>query len=423
MATLLSPLLRLLFPGRHGRFVFTSQPVSPPTHPDSLNLYVHLPFCRRICPFCPYVKQTYERDTADAYRAALLRELDMWQSEWKSVPLASVYFGGGTPSMTPDIVDAVLSSVSSRLQPGAPVGVEVHPLDARPSVLASLRSSGVTMLSVGVQSFDDDVLRVLGRNYDGSTARNACSRALAAGFQTVDIDLIFAIPGQSTAAAARDVDEAISTGAGQVSAYPLIRFADTAFGATVGTRQAQPPSRRVQQDMLCTVVQQAGAAGYNRSSIWSFNRPGAARYTTVTREQFLGIGAGASSQMGEWFWLNTFSVPEYIRVAGSGKPPALATRLNEGDRMAYWFFWRCYDTVIDAARFRESFGRDLPGVVRVTLALLHKAGVVRWEGDTIRLTDRGAYLFHLIEQYYTHAYLEPLWAACRREAWPGPVRL
>ena len=127
--------------------------------------------------------------------------------------------------------------------------------------------------------------------------------------------------------------------------------------------------------------------------------------------------------MGDWFWLNTFSVPEYIRVAGNGDAPALATRLDEGARMAYWLFWRCYDTVIDTARFRVLFGRGMPGTIRAALALLRMAGLVRQEGDTRRLTDTGAYLFHLLEQEYTHAYLEKLWSACRREAWPHAVTL
>jgi len=110
-------------------------------------------------------------------------------------------------------------------------------------------------------------------------------------------------------------------------------------------------------------------------------------------------------------------------VAGTGEPPALATRLNEGDRMAYWLFWRCYDTAIDMARFRELFGRDAPPALRAALALLRTGGLARRNGNIIRLTDRGAYAFHLIEKAYTHAYLEKLWSACRHEAWPGPVRL
>jgi oxygen-independent coproporphyrinogen-3 oxidase len=423
MAPLLPQVLRMLFTGRRRRFAFTHQEVPLPPRPDDLNLYIHLPFCRHLCPFCPYVKQAFDRDTADAYRDALLRELDTWRHAWGPVPVASVYFGGGTPSMTPDIIEAVMSRLRCDLRPGAEVGVEAHPLDARPDVLRSLRACGVTMLSLGVQTFSDRLLRMLGRDYDSRRAREACESVLEAGFDGMDIDLIFAIPGQSVGEAMADVAAAIATGAGQVSAYPLIQFSDTPLAAHLKSAEARLPSRRTEQRMLQAVVQQARKAGYERSSIWSFNRPGAPRYTTVTRDAFVGIGAGASSRMGDWFWLNTFSAPEYIRVAGNGDPPALATRLDEGARMAYWLFWRCYDTVIDTVRFRTLFGRGLPGAIRATLALLQLTGLARIDGETIRLTDTGAYLFHLVEQAYTHAYLEKLWAACRREAWPGAVEL
>ncbi len=423
MRPLLPILLRTLFPERRGSFTFQRQDTPLPSRPEGVSLYVHVPFCRRVCHFCPYVKQVHDPDTAEAYRDALLRELERYLQGGQGAEFESVFFGGGTPSMTPEIVEAVMSRIRVNLRPATEVGVEVHPLDARPDRLRALRQSGVTMVSLGIQSFDDRTLAVLGRDYDSRTARAACANAVAEGFKCVDVDLIFALPGQSVEEVERDVAAAVFAGAGQVSAYPLIRFADTPLDGELRAAGLRLPSRRMQRRMLDAVVRTARRAGYERSSIWSFNRPGAPRYTTVTRDAFLGLGAGATSRLGEWFTVNTFSVPEYIRVAGNGEPPALATHLNEGDRMAYWLFWRCYDTDIDMARFRALFGRDAPRTIRAALALLGLSGMARREGDTVRLTERGAYAFHLIEQAYTHAYLEKLWAACRREDWPGAVRL
>jgi oxygen-independent coproporphyrinogen-3 oxidase len=175
--------------------------------------------------------------------------------------------------------------------------------------------------------------------------------------------------------------------------------------------------------MLNAVVRQARDAGYDRSSIWSFNRPGSARYTTVTRESFVGVGAGASSRFGDRFQVNTFDVNEYIEATRSGSPAALSTWMNEGDRMAYWLFWRCYDTSFDIDDFAQRFGRPVPGAVRTALQLLLALGLARRHGNSIRLTDCGAYLFHLVEKQYTHSYLEPLWAACRKHPWPECVRV
>ncbi len=421
---LLPPLLRLAFPEPHHAFDFVPPAHAMPSAPEGpLHLYVHLPFCRQICAFCPYVKQVYDVETAATYTDALLRELERYRQAWGAFGVASVYFGGGTPSLTPDIVERVLSWLQPNGGPGGEVGMEVHPLDAGAPLLRRLRDCGVTMVSLGVQTFNDRLLAVLGRGYNAGTAVAACQRALAEGFETVDIDLIFALPGQTLSEAVHDFATAASLGAGQISAYPLIQFADTPLAARLSSQGVRLPTRRAEERMLAAVVQQSRSAGYERSSIWSFNRPGAPRYTTVTRDSFLGIGAGASSRLGDRFQVNTFAVEEYIAATRSGIPAALSTRMNEGDRQAYWLFWRCYDTSIDTDRFRVLFGREMPAAVHASLSALRALGLVRREGPEYRLTDRGAYLFHLIEKEYTHSYLERLWSACRREAWPQQVRL
>lgn len=423
MGSPLPSTLRLLFPDRHSIFVFTRpDEMLPPPH-EPLNLYVHLPFCRSICAFCPYVKQVYNKHSASSYGEAVVRELDRYRHEWDDVAVASVYFGGGTPSMTPEIVESVLAWLSRNWGPSREVGIEVHPLDAQPDTLRRLHDSGVTMASLGVQTFNDRLLALLGRGYDASRARTACERVLTAGFDAADIDLIFALPGQTLDEAERDFTIAAAMGASQVSAYPLILFNDTPLAARLASAGVQLPSKRTEKRMLDALVRRARGAGYERSSIWSFNRPGAPRYTTVTRDSFLGIGAGASSRLGDRFRVNTFSVSDYIEASRAGSPAALETHMNEGDRMAYWLFWRCYDTSFDIDDFAQRFGRPMPGAVRTALQLLLALGLARRHGNSIRLTDRGASLFHLVEKQYTHSYLEKLWSACRREAWPKVVRL
>lgn len=374
--------------------------------------------------FCPYVKQVYEHDLARSYASALRQELQHYRNAWGTVPVASVFFGGGTPSMAPQIIMTVLETLEPGLCTDTEIGVEVHPLDATPDLMHSLRENGVTMISLGVQSFDDRLLHVLDRGYNARQARKACGHVLSAGFATTDIDLIFAIPGQSVQEALSDVSTALALGVEQVSSYPLIRFAHTALDPHLSRGDAALPSWREERAMLKALVQEARAAGYERSSIWSFNKPGASRYTTVTRNSFVGIGAGASSRMGDCFWVNTFAVPEYVQAAGRGGMRALATRLEEADRMAYWLFWRCYDTAIDNTSFTSLFGREMPRRIRAGLTLLKRTGLARpTPNDGLQLTDRGAYLFHLVEKQYTHAYLEKLWAACLEDAWPETVTL
>ena len=414
-------ILRLLVSGKTGPFVFEPQPVVLPSKPSSINLYVHLPFCRRLCPFCPYVKEVYEPATSTAYQQAIIKELESYRELWGEVNVESVYFGGGTPTLTPEIVIETLDWLKGKFRLGNEIGVEVHPLNASHSLLKSFKQSGVSLVSLGVQSFNDRLLKVLGRDYDSQQAEEACRRALEAGFAAADIDLIFAIPTQTREEVRADIKYAAELGAEQISTYPLISFSYLPFKRQMDRAKIALPGWREEREMLKIAVKTASEAGYQRTSVWSFNNPQAMRYTTVTKESFVGIGVSATTMMGDYFSVNTFSVPEYIRTAEKGLRPALATRLDTRDKMAYWLFWRGYDLAIDTDKLKTIFNRGLPFHIQGLFSLFSRLGAAKREGDTFYLNDRAAYLFHLIEKEYTHAYLERLWGACLKEAWPRRV--
>jgi len=333
----------------------------------------------------------------------------------------SVYFGGGTPTLTPEIITRTLAWIKGNFRLGSEIGVEVHPLNATPPILESLKKSGVSLVSLGVQSFNDRLLRVLGRDYDSQLAKEACQRVLGAGFATADIDLIFAIPTQTREEVKTDIEYACELGAEQISTYPLISFSYLPFKRQMDRAKIAMPGWRREREMLKVVVKTASEAGYQRTAVWSFNKPQAMRYTTVTKESFVGIGASATTMMGDYFAVNTFSVPEYIRAADKGLRPALATRLDTRDKMAYWLFWHGYDLAIDTDKLTSIFDRGLPSHIQGLLSLLCLLGAAKREGNTFYLTGRGAYLFHLLEKEYTHAYLERLWGAGLKEAWPRRV--
>lgn len=369
------------------------------------------------------MKEVYDPAVSAAYQEALLQELESYRRLWGDVNIESVYFGGGTPSMTPEIIERTLSWIAGNFHLGHEVGVEVNPLDAHPAVISSFKNSGVSLVSLGVQSFHDRLLGLLGRDYDGKLARQASERLLQAGFATVDADLIFAIPTQSRQEVEADVETACELGVDQISTYPLLYFSYAPLRKQLHQARVTTPSWWLERQMLAAIVKKTQEAGYRRTSIWSFNRPETIRYTTVTKDAFVGIGAGATSKIGDYFKLNTFSVAEYIKAMAEGSPLALATKLDAGDKMAYWFFWRVYDLDIDTSTFQSIFGQDLPRRVRALLSLLKLLGMTQRRGNTIRLTEMGAYIFHLIEKEYTHAYLETMWQACLQEAWPQRVVL
>ena len=364
------------------------------------------------------MKEPYNPEVSAAYQGAILKELESYRRLWGDINVESVYFGGGTPSMTPEIVEKTLSWLAGNFHLGREVGVEVHPTDAHPALLSSLKSSGVSLVSLGIQSFHDRLLNLLGRDYDGKMARQVCERLLQAGFATVDADLIFAIPTQSRQEVDADIETACELGVDQISTYPLLYFSFAPLREQLHKDRVTTPSWWLERQMLGAIVKKTQEAGYQRTSIWSFNKPETMRYTTVTKDAFVGIGAGATSKMGNYFKLNTFSVDEYIKAMADGSPLALATRLDDGDKMAYWFFWRAYDLAIDTSTFQSMFGQGMPYRVRTLLSLLKLLGMTLGE-ETPCFSPRRGLIFSTLLRKNTPT---PIWKPCgtpvsRR---PGP---
>jgi coproporphyrinogen III oxidase-like Fe-S oxidoreductase len=373
-----------------------------------VGLYLHVPFCSRICPFCPYNKVVPRPGQPERYFRALAEEIQRYL-EAGAAPASgfrSLYVGGGTPTLFPDLLDGVVA--------GLPVAgeraIEVLPTHATPARLADLQAMGFDAVSIGAQSFSDEVLRHLRRPHDGRSARAAVEAAVGR-FALVDVDLIVDVEldDQLAGAFLRDLEECFALGADQVSTYPLMRFGYTPFGA------AQHDRRR-EHEVLAEATRVAVAHGYERRSVWTFNRRGSATYTSITRRRFLGCGAGASSFLGQDFLVNHFGVGTYTDAVESGALPiARHLRLGAVGGIAYDAFWQAYAGRIDPAGLDPRHGHAQQ-VVTLALAPLVAAGLLRREPEgadgasTYRLTPRGFDRYHDMERWVTYQLIEPLWA-------------
>lgn len=384
----------------------------------SEHLYVHVPFCATLCPHCPYNKVRYTGDAARAYGAALARELRAYLARDDIPPVRSLYFGGGTPSLTPWIIGEAIDLVRPHLRADAEVGVEVHPRDCRPDRLAHLRELGVTRISVGVESFDDDILRLLGRGYTAAGAADALGAACAAGFECVDANLIYAIPGQRESDPAGDARRCLAAGVDQISAYPLFGFEHTPLGQAA-ERQTYGERGRVASARELAATCRAG--GLERTSVWSFTRPGVAPYSTVTHEDYVGFGAGAGSKVRGQFWFNTFSVGEYTRTDPPW--PALVMRATPRMLRLHWIYWQYYQLHIPAGRYRVLFGGDPGRDFAAGLWAAHALGWVRPDADGWRVTERGAIWGHRLQALFSLSSIDTMWSRCRDDPWPDEVRL
>src|SRR5690625_880471 len=200
-----------------------------------LSLYIHLPWCVRKCPYCDFNSHQAEHLPEAEYIAALERDLDRQLADRPEPrPLQSIFFGGGTPSLfSAPGIEAILNAVHRRMKlaDDAEITLEANPGTAEQRRFRDYRSAGINRLSIGVQSFDDDLLRALGRIHDGEQARRAVHSALAAGLEHINIDLMHGLPGQTLPMALADLDQALALGTGHLSWYQLTTGPNRAFTA------------------------------------------------------------------------------------------------------------------------------------------------------------------------------------------------
>ncbi len=383
---------------------------------DNLGLYVHIPFCRSICNFCPYCKIVYSKELCDRYIDALIREIHLVGSQHKGKKtITSLYFGGGTPALAAHRIKEIIDAIGEHFVITEGIGVELHPDNVEPSLLQILKETGVTKISIGIQSFQKKFQGILGRTeIDVATLKRALSQVR---FETVSMDFIFALPSQSVEDLKRDMEMAFENGANHVAIYPFIDFTFTDSSVT-----AMP--KKEKRALLDGITKYCEKQGYHRSSIWTFSNEKEAMYSSMTRDNFLGFGCSATTLLKDQFKINTFSVEEYCKRIQEGKlPTSLTLRFSVRQRMVYYLFWTAYSTKVDADKFEKFFGIPLTKMYGLELKIAKFLGFVTEEEGSYTMTPKGAFYYHYYENFYTLAYIDKMWGIMRKEAFPDGIKL
>ncbi|GBF32953.1 hypothetical protein DCCM_2050 [Desulfocucumis palustris] len=424
---MITEALRLIIARKRDKYAFeqfSASGIDFSALPEELGLYIHVPFCRSLCPFCPYNKTIYKKASAVRYYTALLKELDIYRPFLKGKQISSIYIGGGTPNLMLGEIAVLLGKIRSRLNVGGDTGMEIHPREATPTQLAEIKKAGINLISVGVQSFHQGSLEYLERGYAPEDSHRAVQSALQAGFDTVDVDIMYNIPGQSETDIEKDLKICLTYGVDQVSIYPLIVFPCTPLQEKIKSTGAHRFSELKEYKIQKRLDKIAANHGYERTSIWTYGRKEAKRYTSVTRETFLGLGASATSLYDKYFYLNTFDLEEYIKALESGRIPiSLINTMSPREKQVFWLFWRCYDTVIPRQRFHSLFGASLDHKFPLLITGLKMLGLARDHGEMLKLTGLGAFCYHFVEKQYSIKYLNTLWNASMRNPWPKRLEL
>lgn len=387
--------------------------------PDELGVYVHVPFCTRSCPYCPYNKVPWSRELAERYFEALGAEIEAYVPTLKGVRIGSVYFGGGSPATDARQVRDVARLLKDRLTPKGPLCIELNPLDCSEENLQLLAEAGFTVVSLGVQSFSDRLLDVIGRGYTGQQAARALEKAVEK-FESVNVDLMFALHGQTLGDIRLDLETAINLGASQITVYPLFTFPYSSIGRARRLKKLRMPNVWTRRRQYYFIYDHLAEKSWKRTSVWSFLKDGGTRYSSVTREYYVGFGAGAGSLFPWGFYLNTFSVERYVEALSCGNlPTALELKFTKRMDDMFWLYWRLYDTYVPVKAFNERFYGDRN--IKCLFGFLKITGMLTRKADAFWLTKRGAFWIHLLQNHFALNYVNRIWSVAMVEPFPERI--
>lgn len=409
----------------------TAEQQPPPTA-----LYVHIPFCRARCAYCDFNTTAGLDHLMPAYAAAVCREIEEAGARWPHATGSTLYLGGGTPSLLPlPELEAILAAARDAfgLPPGAEVTLEANPGTVNRSTLAATRDLGINRLSLGVQSADDEELAMLGRIHSWREAIEAVGAARAAGFANLSLDLIYGLPGQSLESWQRTLEAVLELAPDHLSLYALSVEAGTPLATQIERGALPPPDDDRAAEMFTEAEATLAAAGFFHYEIsnWAHLpedahglREGPSRWWPAGTDQsrseglspfvcrhnltywrnrpYLGLGAGASSWTGWERWTNVLHPHAYInRIAAHCRPIGEAERiprpLEMGETMMMGL--RLAEGM-RADRFQTRFGSGLEDVYREELTDLRKLGLLDWDGEVARLTERGRLLGNQVFQRF-----------------------
>ena len=375
---------------------FDAGPVRSPVPPAGGNaqLYVHVPFCHVLCPFCSFHRVQYREHKAARYFDALRREIEAYRDA--GFRFGGAYVGGGTPTVAPHELAATLELITDSF-PVREIAVETNPSDLTPEILGTLQACGVNRLSVGVQSFDDRLLREMER-YEKYGSREHILRALdrAAGrFTTLNVDMIFNLPHQTTEILEDDLRTVLDSPANQVSFYPLMTSDEVRRRMTA--RMGRLDRARVRE--YYDLIRERLSPSFSPSSVWCFSRgtgAGVDEYIADASD-YVGVGSGAFSYVGGTMYATTFSLHAYAERIDRGLPAVTQRRaMSERQQMRYEMLLRLFGLSMDDAWLESRFGGRFGRRMAPEMAALRLAGAVTRDAKGYRLTERGMYLWVLM---------------------------
>lgn len=365
-----------------------------------LGLYVHIPFCVKKCNYCDFLSAPAEDATKERYVNALCKEIKSYKDLAKEYELATVYFGGGTPSVLEvSLLEQVLDMIKQTfaVTMAAEVTIEVNPGTVTQEKLNRYRELGINRLSIGVQSAKEKELALLGRIHTFEDAKNTVQWARKAGFDNLSMDLISALPGQTLEAYQENVDEILSLHPEHISSYSLIVEEGTPFFEQYSegkVKENDLPDEETDRAMYAYTKKRLAEAGYERYEISNYAKPGyESRHNSSywTGTEYLGVGLGASSLVTNARYHNETDLMTYIKEveAGNDVRRELERLVLEEQMEEFMILGLRRMCGISRTEFQKRFCKPIETVYGSALQKLKTQGLITVKGDRIALTELG----------------------------------
>ena len=361
-------------------------------------IYIHIPFCKRRCIYCDFFS-TIQSEKKPTYIHALCQELEMRKNYLEGEEIETIYLGGGTPSqLTEKELNEIFTSLYNiyKVKEDAEITLEANPDDLTPEYVSMLHRLPINRISMGIQTFQEETLKLLHRRHTARQAIEAFQRCREAGFRNISIDLMYGLPGETLDTWKEDLQQAIALHPEHISAYHLIYEEGTALWKLRDEHQVEEADEDLSVTLFKTLINELKQAGYQHYEISNFCLPGLhSRHNSSywTGKKYLGCGPSAHSFNGSSRQWNIASLDNYLKGIASGKPNYeieeldLYTRYNDFVITSIRTCWG-----MSLSRLRSEYGEELYRYC-LRMAKSHlEQGVLEIEEDTLRLTQEGIFI-------------------------------
>jgi coproporphyrinogen III oxidase-like Fe-S oxidoreductase len=354
---------------------------------NETSLYIHIPFCRTLCPFCCFNRYLFKEDIARQYFKSLKKELGLYIDY--GYKFSDFYFGGGTPTIFMEELFNLVDYLKMNF-PVRQISLETTPREITPENIELLQKIGVNRLSIGVQSFNNDVVKAMGRvQCDGEEAKDRVM--LAQGrFDTLNVDFVFNFPFQSIEQFENDINVFKTLGIDQATFYPLMA---SPHKKDALERKFNRVDTSRELEFYRIIIDQLYNTGYKASTAWCFSRGDRMIDEYIIEyDDYIGIGSGSVSMFNGNFMVNTFSLEHYNEMIDGGKLPVVGWRkLSERENIYYYLLTKLFGVKFDSRNFTKRFHSEINSKLAMEMLLLKLLKIIDKKDSQIKVTDKGMY--------------------------------